>query len=794
MADNKVSLKIGADTSEIERAFGALIKKIQGDAEKLKLTPTASKVAPGVESIREAASTSRSLNQKVREEKAGLDIINRELSKKKALIDEIARKQESSLKGSREELALAQRLNREKERFQQAEKIAMIQKENYRKSEEAASRAQGSSRPTGGGTAGGSFPSMFGLSGPAAVGSLVSSVGASVGQAGLTAGSLYRYFAQAPIQTVANTGSAMQATLGRELEAAYSGRSGIELAYAPEKSRALQMAEEARKRKEATQFTDIGSSMFKRGLIGAGAGIVGGAYMGATAGVSGGILAPITVPLGAAAGAIGGGVVGGLAGAGSVLGDESKRNVLLSPFSKTADKARQAELAKDFADNFSTALEGLKNENPLKRLAAEDYQQNYMKNLDFQRSTGLNYGTFHGHGGFRESTINAGFTPELGTGMSSGILGAGGSTAASRDLSTFGLQLQRGFNLTNASSVIGQLSGSMGQSGTTKEATVRLLQEGVSLGFDNSKYAEESRKFIEAGAAVVAKSGTNSLEGVSSIMETFGKFFGADKSTQGIQAGVQAYQKYQELSTTSEGPRGVMRAGGILGSKIFGNLSAEDRMAVSSIPLAELTPDDERVKALARKTNKTPEEIVAERKKIDASSTYRTDSAQGAIDRYKTVKASALPKGMSGPTANPKAIEEAKQDAWLASQHEFLEFNKKQREEFIEGTSGGIMTPNGTMSKEDVLAQAGKKVTGKIEDRSVANDAESSRIIVENFQKMSDQIVPTTKAMADFNKQLQATVDIIMKMPEAERAGPLSKLYRGLFPSDQPQSGRPGGK
>ncbi len=767
---NDVKLKIGGDVSELLSAVKNAMGQIQREAEKLKISPGVSRATPGAESVREASQTNRALNQRLREEKAGAELINRELSRKKILIDEIAKAKAAEVKGSERELELTRQLNREKERFRQTEKIAQIQQESYRKAQEAQRRATGGA----GGNAlerfAGSMGSKFVTGGIGTVGGIIG----GLAQAGLTANSLYRYFGQAPIETIGNVGSATQGTFGRELEAVYSGRSAIENAYLPEKARAAQMAVEANRRAEATQFTDAGLSLAKRG----GLGMAGGAAAGAIAG-------SFIPGIGTAIGAGVGGALGAFGGAGSMLGDQSQRNVLLSPFSQTADKARQAELAKSFADNFNKALEGERSANPLKRLVTEQYNQDYLRNLEFQRSVGLNYDTFHGGGGFRERTINAGFTDQMGMGMASSILGAGGSSAGARDLSVLGLQMQRGMNVTNAGNIIGQLTGAIGSTGTTKDATVKLLQEGVSLGFDSSKYAEENRRFLEVGAQAIAKSGTTSAAGAADVLDTLSRFFGADKTIQGIQAGANAYQKYQEISTASTGPRGVLRAAGFLTSSTFGQLSPQDRMAISSIPDNELTPDDPRILAISRKTGKSPEDIISERKRIDANAVYRTSYAQRASDTYQKYKSNQF-------VVSPNAMREAQENAVLAAQSEFSGMPRRELQALVEGASGGARR---TGTGADVASLLAGRETGKIEDRSVQGQAESSRIMLENFQKMSQQIVPTAEAIANFNKQLQATVDIVMKMPEAERGGVFSKLFPNLYgPQNQTQTGRAGGK
>ena len=589
---------------------------------------------------------------------------------------------------------------------------------------------------------------------------------ASLGDVG---NQIYRGYGRSPINASANQGSAIQGTFGREYQAIYAGRSPFENSFLGEKGIAAQMAgaqmANARRADVTGLFTGPLASAAKGAAVG---GAAGAAFAG----------------IGAIPGAIGGGAVGLFKGISDIAGDPRQRALAMSPFSKTFSKEYESMQASDFANNYQRALDAEKNKNPLKTMAAEDYQQNYPRNLDFQRSTGLDFNSFHGAGGFRERTINAGFTDQMGMGMAGNILGAGGSSAASRDLSTLALQAQRGMNVTNAGSVIGQISGTIGSSNASNQATVRLLQEGVALGFDSSKYAEENRKFLEIGAQAISKSGTSSAEGASAVIEGLSRFLGGDRTIQGISAGANAYQKYQEISTSSSGPRGVIRAAGILQSGMFGGLSAQDRMAISSIPDNELTPDDPRVMAIATKTGKSPEEVISERKKIDSNAVFRTNYAQNASDRFKSAKNNQF-------VLSPENFNNTRNQAILAAQSEFPGMPRRELEQLVEGVSGGgIRLGAGNEAAEALRNPA----TGKIEDRTVAGQAEASRVMLDNFQKMSSQIAPTAEAMANFNKQLQATVDIVMKMPEAERNGVFSKLFPSMYPQNQTQSGRPGGK
>lgn len=68
--------------------------------------------------------------------------------------------------------------------------------------------------------------------------------------------------------------------------------------------------------------------------------------------------------------------------------------------------------------------------------------------------------------------------------------------------------------------------------------------------------------------------------------------------------------------------------------------------------------------------------------------------------------------------------------------------------------------------------------------------------MLDTFREFKDQIIPTADAIGKFNDRLKETVEIVMKLPESERAGLLQKLYSGLIgggkdkSSTQSQTGR----
>jgi hypothetical protein len=327
------------------------------------------------------------------------------------------------------------------------------------------------------------------------------------------------------VETAAATGSAVQGVAGRDVNNIYGRRTAFEMPFMNERRRAAQQAMEASKTGRQSDLGDIYASMLMRGGAGMAAGAATGGGIGAGIGaLAGGIGA---VPGGAIGAGIGGSIGGGLGGMSAIMGamgDPRKRALLMSEMPLIGGRFKdqyQGMVADQFSKDYNTSYEAQKKQNPFKTATIGEYEQNYMRDLGAQRSMGLSDEGLTGKGGFMRSNIDAGFTPEMGLQMAGNIQQAGGSTRMARD-SAFGNQLSRGANLTNAGQVLGSLSSGMGDSGSSKQATIKILAEGMRLGLDDSKFAEENRRFTQAAADIISKSGATSAADAVSTYGLFG--------------------------------------------------------------------------------------------------------------------------------------------------------------------------------------------------------------------------------------------------------------------------------
>lgn len=622
-------------------------------------------------------------------------------------------------------------------------------------------------------------------------GQMAGMIGSVIGAAGIAAkigGELYREYKQAPINTASSYGNSMSGVMGREVNNAYAGRSGIEMSFIGEKREAMKMASEAMKGERKGNAVGLGASI----AIGAGA----GAAFGAPA-----------LGLGAIPGAIIGGIGGGIAGyygAGMLSGGKTSA-LAKSPFSDTHNAEYEGMMAQEFAEKYGTAFKGLKDQSPYKTAASEHYQANYMQHLDTQRSMGLENYQFHGFGnagsgmgdvkggpgakGYRQRAIDEGFTDNMAMQASSGILGAGGSTSMARN-SVFGLQAGRQFNQTNASSVLGNISNSLGSSQASESAYIKMLAEGTRQGLDTSTYAAESRQMMEVQAQALNKSGSSDVDRVISQM---GGFLN-EKTGKGIESAKNAFDYYNEATSDTGGPTGVLRFAAAMKDPILGKMSVEDRNSVMGYRGDQLDPNTNQMAFLKDKYKFEPEDIIKSRLSADKVGFYKSPkydkSSQRATDLQDELKNENLDPETRA--AKEKQLRLALGESEVGSANYNPGKNPKEVASLARGHafSPQDITIREAEEKALKIKMEQKGGTGKQEDNAVILAAEDARVVLENFHKFGKEFVQSPEAVQQFNKEMRIAVEIINKLAPALRAKAIANL--GIFeePKTQSQSGK----
>lgn len=598
-----VKLKIGGDTTEFERALISSMRKIQSEADKLKIAPAtkAAAGAPGSQSFQQAFQSARAQQQKTRDEKDGLDIAVRGLTQKQRELDKIVKLEAAAVGNEKQKAYWANERNKAEREYNTL----------------LATRSRLEGRPGGGGFGGGGSgirpptPSggMFGNIPKGGITSLsglgnaagIPMAGIATAIAGMIAGESARvFFSQTANRARATEASAfnMQGQGGQRLEAFMTGGASEEMMFNPQRMQAAQIAQQTFQNNLNSPFRAIGH---KKEWFNA--------------------------------------VTGGMFGLDAEVAADQR----------SEQSAIQAE-------QFNAIKNGP--EGKLRTTVGEKYLRDWQRNLGFQRQMGQGEEGFRG---FLGGVNSAGFADEQGMGMASGIMGAGGSTRASTGNAAFALQMQRQFGLTNAGQAIGSISGQLGSSELSKDALIKIQSEGTRIGLNQSDFREENRKFVEMAANVINQSNVTSGAGVEQLVGTLGKFMGSN-TISGLEAGKNAYQAYQQQSNVQSGPSAAMRAAGMMKSPILSKLTGEDQASLFTMNQADVNVDNLGIQAMARKAGVSAKDFVNAYHGVQDSSLFNRKSTDMAIsklsDAYKTGK--GIPEA-EGEALNLMRLEPAAQ-------------------------------------------------------------------------------------------------------------------------------------
>ena len=743
MPDQKVTLKVGADTSEMERAFGALIKKIQSDADKLKLSPAATGSGPRTEA-----------------------------QVKNSQLTEIQSKEYAKvLRALEKELSLIKEIGREREKVNRQEQINNIQKATFQQTQ----RAQGwgitggvrpqsnviqfpnsasvPPRPPPGSDSGG-IP-RSGITSPQSAASFLGIPGSVIGGAvtaiaGVMALEGARVlFSQTTNRerTLASSAFNIQGQGGQRLESFLNGGASQELMFDPQRQQGAGIAQETM-RNNLAWYNRPGRLVTH-----------GKEYV-------------------------------------QALGKDLGMDWGLQPEIDRARENEQGQIQKEQTEALKNGPAG-----KMRTALGEKYLRDAQRNLDFQRQTGLSNADFRGS--YLPGIQGAGFTDEQGINMSSSIMGAGGSTRSATGNAALALSAQRNLDITNAGSVLGKLSGSLGGSEVTNQAFVKLLAEGTRVGLDGSEYRAENRKFIESAAEIVSQSGTTTSGGIDQVLSQFSRFFG-DRTMAGQDAGKSAFDVYRQTSMAQTGPTGAMRAAGMMRDPLLSKLGTFSRASLFNMPIDQLTPDNPAIIAMAHEAGTTPQALIDAQNKVTAGSANKFAASDTAIAQLSAVKKkygikSAI--GYQGPLSS-KSYDEitdvlGKSNIMQGVEHP--EFGQNQRLASIysdaqaSGDSGGMAKALEEAKKQ----QLGASGSGRAEDDTNRTQAEASRLANQLFVSLKDAITPAAAATKAFTDQINELVSVMSnaKSTDAQRAAAAQKFYGSypgaISPSNQSSSGPP---
>src|ERR1700676_3737297 len=237
-----IKLRIGADTGDLEKAFSALIKKIQSDADKLKIAPSkkASEGASGSQPFQQAFQASREQATKVRAEKDGIEIATRALAQKKRQLDEIAKAEKASIGNEKEKAYWIDRRNKAESDLNNI----LNTRNRLQKNVQGAPTAVGGGGISGGGGAGGTggipkggINSVAGLASALGIPGMVIGGAVTAVAAGMAGESIRKYFGEASYRARETEASAFQTQGqgGQRLSALLNGGAAEEMTFNPQR-------------------------------------------------------------------------------------------------------------------------------------------------------------------------------------------------------------------------------------------------------------------------------------------------------------------------------------------------------------------------------------------------------------------------------------------------------------------------------------------------------------------------------------------------------------------------------
>jgi hypothetical protein len=560
----------------------------------------------------------------------------------------------------------------------------------------------------------------------------------------------------------------------------YGNKLASTMFFAPERQRAIGTALE---KMQKTQFADklapfgtLAGNVAKGAAVGA----AGGAFFGG---------------VGAVPGAIGGGVLGGIKGGYDIATDQRTRLSFMSNLgSKDARKKLEAMQYSEMVSDFNSLVEAEKNKNPVKQMAEERFQQTRDRNLEMQRATGLTNRNFYGQGGALQTGYGAGFTEEQTTGAMQGILGAGGSTRGARGNNVLSNQMMKRMDVTNAAQLIGGLSGQLGGAAETRDATIKVLSEGMRLGLDKSEFAAEQRKFGELTVQAIQAAGATSLAGAGTAAGSFAAF-NAGTTMQGIGAMSDAKAFFDQSTSQTGNPRGAIFASKIMGDSRLKKLSFDTQKVLSETPDSQLTEDNPFIQRAADEIGNgmTPTKMVEILKGHKSDSLIIRGGVEkvrrGLMNKYDKLRQSGKSEQeineaiRNDPAFNQMLTGIGTEDTGFVGLS-----NEAKRSVGIKLIKGQLGGDEFKKEVEDRLkAQGG---TGRIEDTSLEAVAVQQRIVNDQFLTMKDSM----ELAAESAKKMTAqTLEMHMRLSEAIGKGESltpEQLKRILTPETAPRSGK----
>lgn len=530
-----------------------------------------------------------------------------------------------------------------------------------------------------------------------------------------------------PRETLRAQGIATNALAGSMIGDMANGRTSEWFYYGAERNRASQSAGRELK---TTQTMD------KVGGVASGAAIVGGL---------GAALAMASNPLGWGVGL-------GLAGAGAynlITNKNARLNVAAGIDEDFFggglgyQKALRANQFQDYAKNYRENLDSEMLNDPLKKTVRDRFYQNMGRDLNTQRQLGL---SDRGLLGFANRGTSAGFTEDSMIAEAQGILGAGGGTGSARS-ANFSLGLQRKYDLTNATSLVGRLGS--GQSADSTETSIMgLLKRSEQLGFGKDSI-QEQRDFLNAAAGFGSANGAVSQTAQAAGFAEFQTYLGKNPTRAEISGALGGAELMSGLTGDLSGPSGTYFAQLLAGNETFANTSAATRAALMNAG-GSLNADSPIARQAAREIggDATAESVA------QSVLNMRRQSAGGAVTSSLVERLrSESPNGI----ISPEGLDEIATRSAALQGPEFAR-NSQSLTAFARARGSGDQMGN-PLLQGDATPGYGEGPGKRLRDREIAGAARAGELLNEEFDKMSGNMGNAADQAAKLNREILVMIE-----------------------------------
>lgn len=560
---------------------------------------------------------------------------------------------------------------------------------------------------------------------------------------------------------------ATQSVPGQGLQSMFEDRASDFLLMQGIRSSAAERARDIRRQRDEFYSPAATRARFAEQVaVSGGAGALAGAAIGGIAGGVAGLGAGgVGAIPGAAAGAGFGKYVGlGVGAVGAATGFLSDQRNLLGLRGDTQSIGLMN--AAEEAENIQRFMDAQLQNDPRFKLSRERYEREKGTNLQFQRMFGLSDQGFYGRGGFLDRGVDDfQITRQEMMASAMGISGAGGSTRASLGNAALTASMQRA-GMQNAGNIVGMLSRSIGSASGTEEATLKLLEQGVRRGLDDSKFRQENNRFNEVLARAVVASQTTTGAGAGAVAAYAGSFLSGN-SMAAIQGAESAMGYVNQLYGSTGRPESMIKSSMLMSSDTLKGLDMASLTALSNMTPEQLAdPTNERIMAIADELGISPEKVSQEAIRIVGRSMTSTQTSDTAISEFMDRRGEiAMDSSMSEDERNKQfsiARGRLKNVLGLEKGKEFEALGPEGQSGFVEFLS---TTPNASGKDMSQLVReyrattsrrAGEQAAGSAEERVMA---ESQKLLIGGMSDVTESVARTGQAAKEMAGEMMRSAE-----------------------------------